>query len=87
MTSGTTLWKLTELGVAMLDGIVAQAPEGDPADAQILRASWQVDFAEAASAALADAGQHLAAGQLAMAAQSARQALAEAGVEFTERKR
>ncbi|MDP9250985.1 MAG: hypothetical protein M3O78_06420, partial [Chloroflexota bacterium] len=79
--------KLTQLGVALLDGIEAQAAEGDPADAAILRAAWTVDFGEAAARALAQAGHPLASGQMAMAASEARQALATAGVEFSDRTR
>lgn len=79
--------KLTELGVSLLDGIEAQAPDGDSATAAILRAGWTVDLGEAAAPALSDARQHLAAGQMALMATSARQTLAELGVEFSERKR
>jgi hypothetical protein len=79
--------KLTELGVAMLDGIAALAPEGDPADAHILQLGWAVDLGDAAAPALSAAGQHMAAGQMALMATSAREALAKAGVTFEERKR
>ena len=52
-----------------------------------LRVALTVDVGDAAAAALAQAGHQVASGQMALLAVSARQALAQAGVTFVERKK